>query len=207
MKKFGTTALIVLGLMLLGAAVTYSIMKREKVDLQETDAVIILDKIEKVCKLVTVEGNYSENYDEKNIRELTVYLPFPSTFKFSKSAAVQVNGKVLVGYDMKDIEVEIDSINGIVRLKNMPDPQIISVDHEITYKDFDDSWFNTWKAEDYTQLSKNAKDVIRDRATEERLMQEAEEQGNQMIEVIRFLVESAGMRLEVEEREKAGLLD
>ena len=50
-------------------------------------------------------GHFSELYDETNIRRFTVYVPMPSTFSFSKKAILQVEGKVLVGYDLKNIKI------------------------------------------------------------------------------------------------------
>ena len=164
----------------------------------EADSTVILEKIEQVCKLVTVEGNFEERYDETNYREFTLYLPLPSTLKFSKSAQLRVLGTVLVGYDMEKIIVSADSTNKTITLSNFPDPEIIAIDHEVFYDSLDDSWFNSFNEKDFTALNKNAKKVLEQKAVKELLLEKAHEQGNQILDAINFMVNSAGWQLEVE---------
>lgn len=164
-------------------------------EITKANSTVLLEKVQKVCKLVTVEGQFNELYDETNIRQFTVYLPFASTWNFSKSATLQVQGKVLVGYDMENISIVADSTNKRIIISNLPKPEILSIDHEITYKDLEESWFNSFKPEDYTAINQNAKKVLREKAEESRLLDEARQQGNQMLEVIRFMLESVGWEL------------
>ena len=160
---------------------------------------VLLEKVEQVCKLVTVEGNFSELYDETNIRKFTIYVPLPSTWRFSKQAIIRVTGKVLVGYDLKDLKVTADSTNKQVILSNIPEPDILSIDHDLEYKNISESFFNSFGPKDYTALNANAKAVLREKARESRLMQEAQLEGNQLIRIMQFIVESAGWTLVVEQ--------
>ena len=61
-------------------------------DRSQTEATVLIERIEDVLKLVTVEGSVSEIYNETKTREVTLYLPLPTTFKFDKKAIVQVTG-------------------------------------------------------------------------------------------------------------------
>ena len=168
------------------------------VETNTIDSTVMLEKVQKVCKLVTVEGTFSEIYDETNIRQLTFYLPIPTSWNFSKTAIIQVTGKVLVGYNLEAIELIADSEKKTIYLRNLPDPEILSIDHEVKYKNLEESYFNSFTAADFTQLNQNAKDVLRKKAEESRLMEEASEQGIQMLDAIRFIVESSGWTLEFE---------
>lgn len=159
------------------------------------NSTVLLNKVEEVCKLVTVEGHFSELYDETNIRRFTVYVPMPSTFAFSKKAMLQVEGKVLVGYDMKSIKIVADSTNKQVVLSNIPEPQILSVDHSIAYKNLTESFFNSFDPEDYTRLNANAKAMLKEKAQDSELMKKARFEGNQLIDIIDFIVRSAGWTL------------
>lgn len=159
---------------------------------------VLLNKVEEVCKLVTVEGNFEELYNETNIRQFTFYLPMPSTWRFPKEATLFVRGTVMVGYDMDKIQVSADSASRTILLSNLPEPQVLAIDHQVEYKDLDESWFNTFSTEDYTKLNQNAKEVLRKKAEESGLLERASGQGNQMIEAIRFMVESAGWQLKVQ---------
>lgn len=162
-----------------------------------SNATVLLEKVEKVCKLVTVEGNFDERYDETNIKEFTVYLPLPSTWKFSKTARLRVKGKVLVGYDMDKVKITADSVRKTLILSNMPEPEIMAIDHTVGYENLDESWFNTFNEKDFTMLNQNAKEVLKKQAIQSRLLEEARTQGNQLIDVIRFMAESAGWKVEV----------
>lgn len=184
-----------------GFGLAYSFFKEDKAaDETVTNSTVLLEQISKVCKLVTVEGQFSELYDETNIRKFTLYMPFPSTFfSFSKQAIIQVRGKVSVGYDLTTIRITADSTRKQIILSNIPVPQILSIDHELAYKNLTESYFNSFSPEDYTRLNANAKAVLRQKAQESRLMDEARLEGNQLIEIIDFIVRSAGWTLLLEQ--------
>lgn len=163
-----------------------------------SQSTVLLEKVSQVRKLVTVEGNFSELYDETNIRQFTLYVPMPSTWSFSKQAILKVTGKVLVGYDMEKINISADSLRRRIIISNLPEPRILSIDHEVEYKNIEESFFNSFTPEDYTRINKNAKAVLRRKAEESRLVDEARKEGNQMLDVMRFMVESAGWELLLE---------
>lgn len=186
----------------LGGWLSYYFLNNPGKEVTNVESSVLLEKVEKVCKLVTVEGNFVELYDEENIRNFTIYLPLPSTWSFSKEATLEVRGKVLVGFDMENIKITADSTNKIIRLSNLPEPEILSIDHEVKYKDLEESFFNAFTPEDYTRLNRNAKEVLRKKAEESRLLEEAVQQGNQMLDVIRFMAEGSGWTVILESAEK-----
>ena len=163
-----------------------------------SQSTVLLEKVSKVRKLVTVEGNFSELYDETNIRKFTLYVPMPSTWSFSKQAILKVTGKVLVGYDMEQIRISVDSLQHRIVVGNLPEPRILSIDHEVEYKNLEESFFNSFTPEDYTRINNNAKAVLLQKAEESRLLDEARKEGNQMLDVMRFMAESVGWELVVE---------
>ena len=190
---FGAIAIL---LFAAGFWVSKQIFQKRQQQIVEAQATVLLEKVEKVFKLVTVEGNFSEIYDEKSFKEYTVFLPLPSTFRFPKTATMQVTGKVLVGFDMDDINITIDSTDKTIVLDNLPTAaEILAIDHTISYKNLDDSFFNSFKPQDYTSLNENAKEVLRQKALESRLMTDAEEQGNQVLEVVNIMAETAGWKV------------
>lgn len=189
-----------IGLFFAGFLGAYAWLGRgEAAEEQIVNSSVLLERVQQVCKLVTVEGQFSELYDETNIRKFTVYVPMPSTFSFSKQAILKVEGKVLVGYDLSKIRVTADSTRRQVLISNIPEPEILSVDHQVAYKNLSESFFNTFSAEDYTRLNANAKAMLAQKAQESRLMQEAALEGNQLLEIMKFIVEAAGWTLAVEQ--------
>lgn len=165
---------------------------------QRIESTVLLEKVQNVCKLVTVEGTFNELYDETNIKQLTFYLPIPTKWDFEKKAIIQVTGKVLVGYDMKAIKITADSASRTIYLSNFPKPEILSIDHQVQYKNLEESYFNSFSATDFTQLNKNAKEVLHKKALESKLLEQADEQGNQLLEAIRFMIESSGWNVQYE---------
>lgn len=183
---------------ILGIVIAGWFYRSEQKEIRETQSTILLDKVKDVMKLVTVEANFNELYNETRTRPVTLYLPLPSTFKFDKKAILEVRGKVLVGYDLEAVSITADSTNRVLRLSNLPEPEILSIDHQVAFRNLEESWFNSFTAEDYTSLSANAKEVLRQKVLESHLLDRAREQGNRMIDVIRFMAESAGWSVELE---------
>ena len=188
---------IALASFILGGVVLYQVLEQRERAYQRAEATVLLERVQQVCQLVTVEGRLTEIYDQRNFREMTLYLPLPATFRFEKSALLQVTGKVLVGYDLEAMRVDIDSINQVVTLSNLPTPTILAIDHEVAYRNLEESFFNSFSPEDYTQLNRNAKNVLRQKAYESGLIAAAAAEGNAVIESIRYMAKAMGYRLEI----------
>lgn len=163
----------------------------------DKEATVLLERMRDVCKLVTVEGDLSELYNETSTREVTLYLPLPTQFNFDKKATVQVIGKVLVGYDLREISLDLNVTDRILTIGNIPEPSILAVDHEVQYRYLEESWFNEFTPKDYTELNASAKEFLRQRAEESDLIDRAEERGLGMIETVRYLAEAAGLEVVV----------
>jgi hypothetical protein len=183
---------------ILGILVASWFYQSKQAEISRTQSTILLNKVKDVMKLVTVEANFNELYNETRTRPVTLYLPLPSTFKFDKKAILEVTGKALVGYDLEAVEIRIDSANRVLLLSNLPDPKILSIDHQIVFRNLEESWFNSFTAEDYTSLSANAKKVLEQKVMDSQLLDQAQEQGNRMIDALRFMAESAGWTVELE---------
>jgi hypothetical protein len=108
-----------------------------------------------------------------------------------------VKAKVSVGYDLSNMKVDIDQTNKVVVITDVPaQPEIISVDHDLDYFDIREGTFNSFSESDYNELMADAKGLIIKKAQESDLMQSAEEQGIEILELIRFLVENAGYQVQ-----------
>lgn len=174
----------------------------------EKEASVLLEKIETVAKLVTVEGYFSELYNHKE------YWRYDWPI-FRKKAILRVQAKVSVGYDLSNMTVNIDQETKLVTIRNIPEqPEIISIDHDLDYYDIRQGTFNSFTESDYNNLMGDAKGLIRKKALESSLMQSAAEQGIELLELIRFLVENAGYEVQFDtqnerllRRDTAALID
>ena len=151
---------------------------------------VLLEKIQAVAKLVTVEGQFSEIY---NYSEYQGYF----TFFWDKKILVRVRATVSAGYDLNNLHLEADPANKIIRMNALGAPQILAIDHTLDYYDISQGLFSTFTPEDYTRINQWAKDLIRDQATKSNLLPAAQEQAAKIIDLIRFMVENAGWKLEI----------
>jgi hypothetical protein len=178
-----------------GIFVTYKLMDSRAQETKQVEAAVLLERIREVCQLVTVEATFSELYTETNLKEVTLYLPIPTYWEFSKKALLEVRGRVLVGYDMEQLSINVDSTKRQITLNNLPEPTILAIDHEIKYRNLEESFFNSFTPEDYTQLNRNAKAVLRKKAEEGDLLDQARAEGNAMLQAISFMAESIGWKV------------
>jgi len=199
MSKKLINVIVLLGIFLLGIWAARMYYQEPQIT-TETDATVLIQNIKDVCKLVTVEAELQEIYDEKNTRNVTVYLPLPTNFTFSKKASIEVAGKVLVGYDLEKITIDVDSSNKILYIRNLPSPEIISIEHDVKYRSLDESFFNEFTPQDFTQLNKTAKAILKQKAIEEKLLDRAEEQGNEVLKVIQFMAKGFGWEAKVQNK-------
>ena len=183
---------LLFAVLLFGAGyMTHKLLVSAKEVTAEEQSKVLLEKIREVAKLVTVEGNISEVY---NYKDYWGYDFFP----FQKKAIILVDAKVSVGYDLQKMNMRSDALTKTLTISTLPNPEILSLEHDLKYYDISEGTFNSFSPKDYTDLQVKVKDFIRQKAEESELKRRANTQGNKMIDMIRFMVEGAGWTLVVE---------
>ena len=192
----GRKILIGIGIIALVLAVFWGTRQyytwNQVVDAREQSQVLI-EKIKTVAKLVTVEGYFSELYSYEDYWRFDVS-------PFRKKALIRVKAKVSIGYDLAAMSVEARPEEKLLIISNLPDPQIISIDHDLDYYDITEGSFNSFSKDDYNRMNQGAKDKIREQALNSELFMTAEKQSNNMLDMIRFMVEGAGWTLQFQPR-------
>ncbi|MBK8554476.1 MAG: DUF4230 domain-containing protein [Lewinellaceae bacterium] len=158
------------------------------------ESTILLEKIREVCKLITVEGQFSEIYSHS---EYEGYF----TMFWDKKVLVRVRATVAAGYDLDQLDVHTDLATKTVYMSSLPQPQILSIDHELDYYNISNGLFTAFSPEDYNRINSEAKELIRKKAGP-LLLPAAEQQASKMINLIRFMVESNGWTLVVDGQEQ-----
>lgn len=191
MKKYKSLVIIIL--FLLGLVTAW--WMGYKTNLFQTHAeessVVLLDKIEKVIKFVAVEGNLTEIYDYKD------YYSFDIA-PFRKKALVRVNAKVSAGYNFENLVIDLDEENKVIVIKHFPDAEILSIDHDLDYYDLTQGTFNRFTAEDYNKINSRAKAFIAEKARDSGLIETAGEQKEELIDMVKMLVNAGGWELRIE---------
>ena len=100
--------------------------------------------------------------------------------------------------NLEKITIDVDSTNKTLYIRDLPSPEIISIEHDVKYRSLDDSFFNEFTPNDFTQLNKSAKAVLKQKAIEEKLFDRAEEQGSEVLRVIEFMASGFGWKTEVQ---------
>ncbi|MDF1694898.1 MAG: DUF4230 domain-containing protein [Saprospiraceae bacterium] len=188
MKTTKNILFVVLALSILGitwyAGSKFSLVNNKK----ETSVTVVLEKIQKVFKLVTVEGHLSEIYNHKD------YYNWDISF-FRKTALVRVNAKVLAGYDFEKVKLTIDEESKTIRIDDFPDAEILSIEHDLDYYDITQGSFNTFSNKDYNEINKSVKEYALAKAIDSKLLLSAKEQKNDIMEMLTTIIQSTGWKV------------
>ena len=181
---------IIIGVLITLGVVTVlkSIKKKQLVNSQST---ILLDKIKKVCKFITVEGDFAEIYHYEDVKER-----FLKLVTSKKKALVVIKAKAHVGYDLSKIDLKADTDKKKIVLQHFPQPEVLSIETNLNYYDKSDGYFNKFEANDLTGLHNEAKLHIHEKIPESGLIQAAQKEALETILLIETIVETIGWKLD-----------
>lgn len=151
---------------------------------------LLLEKIKEVSKLITVEGEFSELFTHREAKKI-----FFSLLQSEKKALVIIKAKVLVGFDLTKIKIDINKSKKEVMLSDFPNPEILSIETDLEYFDMQKGIISKFSEVDLTDIHRKAKDFIRERAEDGHLMQMAQNQSTETLAIIRQLIEAVGWEL------------
>ncbi len=185
---------VFLGL-ILGAILMYWIFsllhQKKNKELTQHQSVVLLDKIKRVCKLITVEGDFAEIYHYENTRER-----FMSLVSSKKKALMIINAKAHIGYDLKKVQMHADKANKTIVLTNFPQPEVLSIEPDLQFYDIKNGLFNSFSPEDLTTLNVEAKQHIKEKIPESGLMDTAKREALEAVLLIENIVETIGWTLD-----------
>jgi hypothetical protein len=153
------------------------------------NSVTLLESVKTVSKLITVEGYFSELYDYKDYKYYDISL-------MRKKALLKVKAKVSVGYDLRKMRFEVHTKTRKLIITDLPQPEILSVDTDVSYYDIQEGALNSFTPDELTQLNKNARAFIEQKARASNLIGMAAEQGKKSLELIDILARDAGFTVE-----------
>lgn len=139
---------------LLGILLSFYYIKNTKSIGGSEQVTIIKNGIKNVSKLVVTEASYSEVY---RYQDVDTY--FFESFGFEKKLTLLVNATVQVSYDLRELDIELDSLNKKLIIKNIPD-EIVTIMPDIKYYDFQQSIFNSFTKNDLNEKQQKAIDKL-----------------------------------------------
>lgn len=178
-----------------GLGVSYFIFHQlslaRKKSLTEKQSVILLDKIKKVSKLITVEGDFSEIYHHENTKE-----KFWGIATSKKKAIVLIQAKVHIGFDFKKIKVRADTKKKLIIISEFPLPEVVSIESDIKFYDIKNGYLNKFDTEGLSALNKEAKEHILAKIPESNLIKIANKEALDTILLIENLVGTIDWKLD-----------
>ncbi len=135
----------------------------------------VVNSIEKVFKIVSAEGHFSEIYDYSQTTQVLSFIPS------TKKALVIINAKVLMGFDFKKVKWEADETNNTLKIIYFPEPEILSIEPDVKYYNIDNGLFNKFSPEDLTKLQATAKERLTETALKSNLPKIASEQAKTLL--------------------------
>lgn len=134
---------------------------------QKEEAQVFLNSIKSLSKLVVSEGSFSEVYSFTDSKKyLYDYV------SFDKKAIVSVNAKVEVGYDLSQLEIQIDSVAKEIIINKIPKEDVV-ISPDVQYFDLQQSQFNTFSKAELNKINNKAIENIKTTITVSDLKKDA----------------------------------
>lgn len=184
--------------LLLGAILTYfglnylKLQKKNEVTSAQSD--ILMEKMRKVWKLITVEGDFAEIYHYENTKER-----FLSMISSKKKAILLINAKAHVGFDLSKIKMEAINEKKVVKLTKFPNPEVLSLETDLKYYDKKEGLFNKFDSSDLTELNAKAKDFVMSKIPDSGLLETAKNEALEAVLMMQSIVETIGWTLDYQD--------
>lgn len=184
---------IVLGACLLVFFITREVYRDDALPPVE-NSTVLLERVRKVMKLVTVEGDFNELYSREDSWNYSEWVArFPG---FKKKIMLRVKARASVGYDLSSTRLTTDEASHTLYLDLPTKPEVLSLEHDVDFYDLDEGVFNHFAPQELTAINAEAKKRIREKIEVSGLYAQAEEQRAEVIALVRAVVESKGWHFE-----------
>lgn len=150
----------------------------------------MMEKMKKVFKFVAAEGQISEIYDYKDYQYYDIS-------PLRKKILVRVNAKVLVGYDFEKASFRIDDATKTIYIDSIGPAELLAIDHDLDYYDIQEGTFNYFSEEELNEINQKAKSYAAAIVEDSELYKVAEEQKEDLIDMLRVAAQSTGWKIEV----------
>lgn len=159
----------------------------------QSNASLLLNRVKDVFKIVNVEAEFSEIFQEKTY---TLFDFGP----FKKSVIVRVKARVLIGYDLDSSSIKLDSTQKIITLKFNPQPQVISNEMNIDYYNIQQGTFNQFSADELNMIHDKVRDIILRRVEKEDFFGRARKRQIEFVNTVQSFCDLLGWKLKIENK-------
>ncbi|WP_291069564.1 MULTISPECIES: DUF4230 domain-containing protein [unclassified Empedobacter] len=175
-----------------GVMITYFIMDKFKSESYSEQSHVIAYQIERMNKMIVAEQTYSDLYNHTSKKSLP---GLTHIFSADKKVTLLVKAKAQATYDLKKMDIELDSVNKKIIIKSIP-PVEIQVYPDVSFYDMDQSVFNKFTKDDLNGIKKRAVEHVEKTVDQTKLKQEAHQQLIQNLGDLYFLAKTYGWKIE-----------
>lgn len=185
---------VILGLFafFFGVMLTYIITDKFKKEDFNEQSYVIAYQIDKMNKMIVAEQMYSDMYNHTSKKSLP---GLGSIYSSDKKVTLLVKAKAQATYDLKQMDIELDSVNKKIIIKSIP-PVEIKVYPDVSFYDMDQSVFNRFSKDDLNGIKKRAVAHVEKTIDKTQLKQEAHKQLIQNLGDLYFLAKTYGWQIE-----------
>ncbi|MRI62610.1 DUF4230 domain-containing protein [Ornithobacterium rhinotracheale] len=167
--------------LVLGALLTFFVMKATQKDHAQEASSTIAYGIERLNKMVVAEQTYANFYSHKSKDS---YLG--NLISFDKSLLLKVEVKAQASYDLSKMQVKLDSVNQTIYIQKIP-PLQIELFPDVDFFEMNQSKMNAFSKDDLNGIKRRAVAEVEKTIDQTSLRKEAHEQLLQNLEEIYLL--------------------
>jgi hypothetical protein len=171
----------------------YNVNKRKKKELIASESNILLERIEKVFKVILAEGYFSEIYDHSHTKD------FWGIFEANKKALIVAKAKVSIGCDFSKMKWRVEEGTRKIYIEEFPSAEVLSIDPDYKFYDINQGLLAKFKTDDYTKILNEAKELMLVKAMESDLPASADRQIKVMMNQ---LASAMNWELDITEKKK-----
>ena len=198
MKRTGIGILIGFLAAILLSFLIYKILQKTS-GTATNDYYVITNQIKRMNKMVVMEQESSSMHKTKVTSDLLGGLVPVST---TKTLIMYTKTNAQVSYDLNKMEMEVDSINKKLIIKQLPEPEI-KIIPSVEIQSMDDSIIDRFDESDIKRIQKNAKDKAYKEVNQQMLIAEGRKQLKENLNQIFVLAKALNYKIE----DKTGLID
>ena len=136
---------------------------------KEEQIEVVVNSLKNLKKLVVSSASFSEVYDYSDSKKY-----FYDFVSFDKKAIVTVDAKVEVGYDLNELDIQIDSLQKRIYINKIPKEEV-NISPNVKYFDLQQSSFNTFNEAELNKISEKSIEKIKETVELTRLKKEAKQ--------------------------------
>lgn len=184
------TVLLVLLTVFLGIEIRNYLLNKHRKKPQVA-ASVLLEKINTICKLATVQGSFKEIVNYQDSKRFFKLIPF------EKKAIVLVDAVAHIGFDLNKMQLHVEQEKRRIIIDHFPEAEVVSIDTNIQYYDVQESGFNKFSTQNFTELNQLAKETIGEKIEESNLASLARQQAMEALDLVEYLAQSMGWHLQM----------